>query len=715
MPSPSPLHQLSDMTFSFPLHPDNGRIGLDFFPTSLAAKLVRPVGEFYPPPESFNPTKFNPRAITTLAQVKILGDPSPGGHTSGHSMRNSPSNERFLYQGQTKSTIDGVTTVVTTLKSAEGYRLEHRLSLHDGEAGVESVTEFFNDSNAPVTLEMLSSFSVGGISPFVEDDAPGHLMVHRFRTGWAAEGRLDSQSLEALHLEPPWIDAATNTERFGQVGSMPVRKWFPFVALEDTQTGVVWAAQLGWAGSWQMEISRKYDNVAFSGGHADREFGHWMKKVAPGESLLSPPAYLTCVAGTLMEACERLTALQERAVERHPKIESDLPIVFNEWCTTWGDPTHDKIVAIADRLKGTPVRYLTIDAGWYKPDEGTWWNSQGDWNPNPKLFPHGLDATANAIRERGLIPGLWFEAETCGEATVAATQTDHLLKRDGHTVISATRRFWNLNDPWAIEYLNEKVIGLLKKGHFGYLKVDYNETIGLGSDHPDSLGEGLRQQTLGTYRLFERIRERLPDLVIENCSSGGYRLEPSMLGRSAMSSFSDAHEINEIPIIAANLHHLALPRQLQIWAVLHARDSRQRLAYSLAATFLGRMCLSGEVHDLTPAHWEFVLEAQHLYQSVAPMIKHGSSRLFREIKESWRHPEGWQALRRVAKDDRSLLIVVHAFAKAPSSVCVPLPEGSWRIARDWSDATPGTSIEGNRLIAKVANDFSARVIVCERA
>ena len=43
-----------------------------------------------------------------------------------------------------------------------------------------------------------------------------------------------------------------------------------------------------------------------------------------------------------------------------------------------------------------------------------------------------------------------------------------------------------------------------------------------------------------------------------------------MLHRTSMSSFSDAHETPEIPIVAAALHRLMLPRQSQIWAVLHA-------------------------------------------------------------------------------------------------------------------------------------------------
>ena len=70
------------------------------------------------------------------------------------------------------------------------------------------------------------------------------------------------------------------------------------------------------------------------------------------------------------------------------------------------------------------------------------------------------------------------------------------------------------------------------------------------------------------------------------------------------------------------------PRQTQVWAVLRRADSDQRLIYSLAATFLDRMCLSGEIAGLTDAQWRLVLRAQQLYRRAAPVIKEGAPQHF---------------------------------------------------------------------------------------
>lgn len=693
--------QVADFTLRYRRDECTHRIGVDLFPTAMEAALAVRL----PNTGKEGAPLFH---VDPLVHLKLMGDAYTASFGQGRTMRIAPTVDRFLFQGQTTHKNGTETVIKTTLASADGCRIEHGVSWHDGDRAIKIKTAFVNASQEPQTLEMLSSFSLGGISPFDGGDVAGRLKVHRFRTVWCAEGRLETQSAELLHLERSATGHGAYSERFGQIGSMPARGWFPFAAIEDTVAGVVWGAQLAWGGSWQMELFRKDDQLCLSGGLADREFGHWTKTLAPGETLETPTAAVSCVHGDLDDLCDRLTDTQQRAADTHPEVEHDLPIIFNEWCTTWGRPTHERLQAIASRLAGTETKYLVIDAGWY--------DSHGDWLPRKDAFPDGLKAAADTIRKRGLIPGLWFEAETCGDGSLAFSLTDYLLKRDGFPITVGERRFWDLTDPFAIAHLEERMTRLPEECGIGYVKVDYNETIGFGCDGAESPGEGLRRQTLGTYALFERLRKRLPDLVIENCASGGHRLEPSLLGETAMSSFSDAHELSEIPIIAANLQRLLLPRQSQVWAVLRKSDTPQRLVYSLAATFLGRMCLSGDIDLLGEAQWQIVLDAQRLYRQAAPIIKYGRSRRVGTVGESWRHPTGWQAVTRLSDDGGAALVVAHAFAGAPNSFEVPLPPGNgWAIAgRLRGGAFPTVSHSCRILTSAFDGDFSGQVIILRR-
>jgi len=702
-------HTLGDTLVRYILDPETQIVGLELIPAALESKLIDPReslrGEAFMDVLPGN-DPWPARPVESLLQFKLVGDPYPGAFAQGHTLRNSETQRRFKFSHQEVSQEADLTVIKTILASADGCTAFHSLSWKKGDAALRFSSAFTNGSDQPVTLEMLSSFSLSGISPFDAQDSTHRLNVHRFRSVWSAEGRHECRSIEELHLERSWSGAGAFSERFGQLGTMPVRRFFPFVAVEDHVAGVIWAAQLAWAGSWQMEVYRQHDDVCLSGGLADREFGHWMKKLQPGETLASPPATVTCVHGSLDDACDRLTAMQDAAVNLQPEVDQSLPVVFNEWCTTWGDPSQENLLAIADRIKTSGIRYLVIDAGWYKQSDTDWSSGHGDWNPGAELFPNGLKATADAIRERGLIPGLWFEMETVGSQSTAFKLGQHFLMRDGIPVTVRERRFWDLNDPAAIDYLTEKVIDLLESCGFGYLKVDYNETAGLGCDHADSQGEGLRLQIEGTYRFFEKIRERLPHLVIENCSSGGHRLEPSMLGLTAMSSFSDAHELVEIPLIAANLHRLILPRQNQIWAVLHPTDSLQRIAYSLTATFLGRMCISGAVEKLPAASWDLTRQAIAFYQKCAPIIKNGISRKYGTLGESWRRPQGWQAVVRSSADQ--VLVVLHTYADAPEEVSIPLPVDA-ELQDSFANDT--AEIQGRHLKVKTGRNFTGAVFI----
>jgi len=687
-------------------------VGLFLYPDNMAGELVTH-REYL----SWKPQKFpdmRAQDLESLVQFKLLGDPLDG-FSQGITMHNSDTLSSLRYSRQEKIQQDDEIEIITYLNSDRGYSCEHHLRYCQGDEALTFFSTIRNDGSEKFSLEMLSSFSLGGITPFASDDASNRLHFHRFRSFWSAEGRHISQPIEELHLERSWSGHGVRAERFGQVGSMPVHGYHPFAAIEDRGAGVFWGATLAWSGSWQMELYRRDDQLSLSGGLADRELGHWFKSLTPGETFTSPQAYVTTVKGDFDDLCQRLTAMQSKAVEQAPASEQALPVLINEFCTTWGNPTHERICALAQRLKGSGAKYFVIDAGWYRGEDGDWSLNQGEWTPSPQLFPDGIAATAKFIREQGLIPGLWFEFEVVGSQSELFHQmTDHFLKRDGIPVLAGQRRFWDFRDPWVRNYLYEKVIRFLRETGFGYIKVDYNETLGIGVDGAESLGEGLRQHIMCVQDFFREMRKELPDLVIEVCASGGHRLEPSMLALASMASFSDAHESQEIPIIAANIHRLILPRQSQIWAVLHVSDSPQRLTYSLASGFLGRLCLSGETDELDEKQWALVKEVIRFYNRVTPIIKNGRSRLYQQIGSSWQHPQGAQAVLRTSTDNRQALLVAHTFAKPlPVEMLVDLPPGDWRIA----DVLPGTSIDlqmiGNQLRIQPSGEFEGYVVQLE--
>lgn len=638
--------------------------------------------------------------LDSLIQVKLVGNAYNGAYAQGNTLRMGESTAKLCYRGQeTEQTADGQ-IIRTLLADARGYEATHQLVWKAGTPYVRITTAYRNCSRQKITLEMLSSFSLQNITPYEDGDAHDSLMVHRLRSRWSEEGKLESRSMEDLQLNPSWGRYGVRCERFGSIGSMPVNGYFPFAAIEDTKRHVFWGAQLATPASWQMEIYREDENVGFSGGIADREFGHWMKDLAPGEELVSPEAIVSAAQTDSIDVfTNRLAVAGKEALAQGPECEYELPIIFNEYCTTWGCPSHENICAILDAVQGRGFSYFVIDCGWYKEEGIPWDVGMGDYNVSDVLFPQGLGQTVAAIRKAGMKPGIWFEIENVGPKAKAYRETQHMLHRDGNVLTTSRRRFWDMQDPWVQEYLDRKVLGLLKTYGFGYMKVDYNDEIGIGCDGCESLGEGLRQNMLATYAFFEKIRQELPELVLENCASGGHRLEPGFMARSGMASFSDAHECKEIPIIAANLHRAILPQQSQIWAVIRQQDSLKRIAYSIAAAFLGRMCVSGDVTNLTKEQWQVIENGMAFYKKIVPVIRDGQSHIYTHGIQYLHDPQGWQAVVRIG-DNREAFAVIHIFGGTMMpEIRVPLPGNCpQQITEVYSDTKEHVSIEDDNLV-----------------
>ncbi|MCI8320921.1 MAG: alpha-galactosidase [Dorea sp.] len=650
-------YQLGDMTAIY-MTDEKKKVGFALLPADMP----------------YDDSVLKNQKIDSLVQVKISGDIYNEAYGMGNSMRNSESVRRMEFKEQKVEEKDGVLIIKTVLAAEGRYETVHSLTWKKDMPYVRMRCSVRNTGEENFDLEMFESFSLSAISPYLEGDGYNRLYLHRLRSVWSQEGRLESIPIEDLQLEPAWEPHAVRCEKFGQVGSMPVNKFFPFAAIEDKANHVFWGAQIAHNASWQMEIYRKDDGLCVSGGLADRDFGHWMKTVEPREMFETPEVIVSAAHTESLDVFTgRLVKAAEEGLINVPEAEKELPIIFNEYCTTWGEPSHENICRILDVIKNKGFQYFVIDCGWYRQEGVPWDISMGDYEVSDVLFSEGLETTVQRIKDAGMIPGIWFEIETVGKAARAYGMTEHLLKKDGKVITSYFRRFWNMCDPWVENYLTEKVIGTMKKYGFGYMKIDYNETIGIGCDGAESLGEGLRRNMEAAAAFYEKIKREIPAVVLENCASGGHRLEPGLMSQMSMGSFSDAHECLEIPVIVANLHKAVHPAQSQIWAVVRQKDSLKRIAYSVAATFLGRMCISGDVTELSGEQWDMVEEGMKFYKEISPIIRSGQSYRFGTKMKSVRHPEGWQVLIRIGENGEGYA-VMHVFGgEVPESVEVELP------------------------------------------
>lgn len=576
------------------------------------------------------------------------------------------------------SQIQKGTVVETVMEPPDGsIRAVQTLTMFPGEPYFRICTRLENRGEKPVTVDLLDSFVLGMLSPFAPDDGPDRYRLHRYTAWWGAEGRHVASSIESLGLERAWVPFVGRAERFGQRSSLTVKHYFPTVGFEDLRAGVVWAVQLEALGPWQLELSRRGDFLNLSGGLPDGEFAGWERTIAPGESFSGLPAVLTVVRGSMQTALNRLTRYPVRNHIGYAPSEETLPVIFNEYCTTWCEPEEERLLKLADLLKGHGIGYFVMDDGWYR-SPGADGSSKGDWLVSPERFPHGMRHYCDEIRRRGMVPGIWFEFEQCSRtgSRLGREHPEYALRLHGTPYTTE-------GDIWPLDFRKEevqavmwgKVADFLRGNGIGYVKIDYNyAVIGADTEHGSAVA-GLQEQLEAVEAFFMELKRKVPGLVLEVCASGGHRLSTRWMMTGDMASFSDNHEDVSIPLTAAGTA-LQIPlRSNQVWAVLHEWDDERRLRYSLTAGFLGRLCLSGGFEKMDGGQLALAFEAVNFARTLTPLLLEGKTQVEQHLtSESWNHPCGYQLFRRTGTEEEYL--VLHTFADAPNEVEVPITAGA---------------------------------------
>lgn len=646
---------------------ESGSTAFTIVPSSMAEKMKEkrllnlgtPYGHVRPEP---------------MVQVALSGDSPSRDFSAGISLRNTETALSLRMERQeTEETADYKEVRTYLFSESAHIRAVHYLRQNKGCVALECKTEIINAGEEDKYLEYLASFSVSCISPFWEENDPDTIYLHRIRNNWSGEGRLDSLPVSRFAMEDSTSCFGYRMERFGQAGNMPARGFLPFVAIEDKAANVTWAASMEAPESWLIEAGHHNCSLHMSGGISDFNWGHWRKLLKGGERFVTRTAYLTVEKGDLQSACNDLTLARLPHV-RFAACEEDLPLVYNDFLYSDSKPTLENVIKQLPFLRECGVKYFVVDDGWYY-DSDKKRCFLGDWTVNEERFPGGLKAFSDKVREYGMTAGIWYEFENVTKGAPVSQKSELFHTRDGKLIRHEDRMFLDFRKPETLEFLRENVIARMKNSGIGYVKIDYNENIGLGADGAESYGEALRGHMEKVIEFYREIRREIPDIVIEVCSSGGMRHEPLFLTLGDMQSFSDLCEHPSGAVAACDLHRFLLPRQMQVWAVIRAHYSDERIRYTLAQGMLGRMCLSGDLEELSDAQKELVKEGCRFYEKIKFMLKEGiTKKIDTAGVTSLRFPHAAFSLTRISKDGAYALLYAFRLNGKEKSVDFDLPD-----------------------------------------
>lgn len=515
---------------------------------------------------------------------------------------------------------------------------------------VETVFEKYEDTNAVRVYT-----SVTNISPrelVLEDVASvcipqavnahscerSDLHFYKFLQSHHAECQVRKQSFYEAGL---FRGTSLSQKRisFSNVGSWSTKEQLPQGIIQDENTRRFLMFQIESNHFWHYEISDICGNFYIYLTGASFALGGWSKKLNPNESYTT-----SAVALALGESLNGVIGEMTK-YRRHIKgvscVDEDLPTIFNEYMhLSWDSPTEENTAKIAQTVAKTGVEYYVIDCGWHNEEPGNIiYPYVGQWKESKTRFPSGLRKTTDYIRSLGMKAGLWIEPEIIGmdcREMLDYYDEDCFLTRNGRKICAHGRYFLDFRNQKVVDYLNETIRRMVEDYGAEYIKLDYNQDVGVGTDkYGDSLAEGFEIASKAYLAWIDGVRKKFPNVLFETCSSGGMRMDYETLSHFSIISTSDQTGYLNYPYIAGNVLSAVLPEQAAVWsypvdskggvnaAFVPTKEwgdthvSKEQVIMNMINSFLGRMHLASHLEILDEEKFSLVCEGVAYYKSLS--------------------------------------------------------------------------------------------------
>ena len=419
-------------------------------------------------------------------------------------------------QGLPSARGDGAQTLIVTLRDAlHGIEMELAYTIWDGFGALVRSARITNHGAKAVRLQNVASTAI-------DLPAAPYDVVHLWGT-WAREMNVERTPLPRGRFT---IDSTRGTSSAAHN---------PFLALLDPATtetsGRVIATTLLYSGNHALSAEvGEFGDVRLLAGINPFGFD-W--RLDPGESFTTPEAlHVFSDRGLggmshLFHDFIRAHILPGRFRDR-PR-----PTYLNTWEAAYFDVDEAKVLALADTALEVGVEMLVLDDGWFEGRRDDT-SSLGDWTPDRERFPSGIADLAARVKAKGLKFGLWLEPEMVNpRSRLFAAHPDWTLQVPGREPSYGRNQLTlDLSRSEVCDHIFEQLDAILSCGNIDYVKWDMNRNmseVGSSSLPHDRQGEVAHRYMLGLYGLLERLTTAYPEVLFENCASGGNRMDLGML------------------------------------------------------------------------------------------------------------------------------------------------------------------------------------------
>ncbi|MCC7353751.1 MAG: alpha-galactosidase [Anaerolineae bacterium] len=323
----------------------------------------------------------------------------------------------------------------------------------------------------------------------------------------------------------------------------------PFFDVEAGERCVIGA--IGWTGGWAATFQRGEEGIRVRAGMQETHL-----RLHAGEEIRTPRILLLFWQG------ERIGGhnLLRRFILAYHTPRPNGQLLQGPICDgVWGAQPTDQQLARIRWIKDAnlPIEYFWVDAGWYgeqpynsqDPLVG-WFEQAGNWYPHKTLYPQGLKPLGDACKAAGLGFLVWMEPERVYLNTQWAREHAEWLLGPRDNIF-----LFNLGLPEARRFLTDFVSNWITENGITCYRQDFNMAPApywRAADAPDRIGMAEIRHIEGLYAFWDELLARHPGLIIDNCSSGGRRIDLETISRSIPLWRSDVQAVRSDPLAQQN-------------------------------------------------------------------------------------------------------------------------------------------------------------------
>ncbi len=540
-------------------------------------------------------------------------------------------------------------------------------TLLDGTAVMQRTVEVINEGDRPMALSALSPLS-GAVQQRSIDREHPYRVGYMKDSVWGHEGDFHWENL------PDEIYTVAGRYRRD-------RHRHPMFLLENRYCGETFVAQLAWSGGYAFTFDMNREggseinlemNIAIDGPAP-------LRVLAPGEGYVSPAVHLGVVFGGLDPAIQ----------EMHDHIRKSVMLPPTRGVTGWiesgiGPEYHmdiDSTMKSLEHAHSLGSEVFFIDAGWYlAPNmEDEWWDYCGDWRYNEERYPGGLEQVRQAAHEKGLLFGMWMDADRIGSKSRVWREHQDWIVKDFEGKPQQTGQL-NLGNPEAAHWMEEQIRYLLDNYKIDMFRLDHNVDARRAitfSEHDGFLESNYARYYENVYDIYRRLRRDYPNVIFENCAGGGGRTDLGMVSNFTHTWVTDG-QIHPRAFSITNGMTMALPpecvdRLIGGQAAYQAADMTTLLRNLMFA----RASIGGfkpPYAQANPIQMDMVRHHVELYKTfVRPM--HRDSRMYHHTPELSKALDGFGVLELAKKDASQGMIGIFRLAEPEASETTVYPRG----------------------------------------